>query len=148
MAIFGVCAPSFSRPRLRHTRNFSRRSLCTSNSFSTVHTGILPAKDISHGCCREHRMSPSSGPERPPAGLSCFYSLLAEFFFPVLLIAASFFARSCLQQIPFRMPFRPSLLSPLLHLCCPCSRLRCCQFGPRPRDLLSGRCSALATFCA
>ena len=147
MAIFGVRAPLFSRPRLHRTRIFFRRSLCTSNSFSIVHTGILPAKDISHGCCQEHRTSPSSRPERPPPELSCFYSLLAVFFFTVLLIAAPFFARSCLQQIPFRTRFWPSLLSPLLHLCCPCSRLRCRLFGPRPRDLLSGRCSAVATFC-
>ena len=101
MAIFGVCAPSFSRPRLRRTQKFSCRSLFTSNSFCTVHTGILPSKDISHGCCREHRTSPSSGPEWPPPQLSCFYSLLVIFFFPVLVIAAPFFARSCLQQIPF-----------------------------------------------
>ena len=153
MAIFRVRAPSFSRPRLRRTRNFSRRSLCTSNSFCTVHTGILPSEDISHGCCREHRTSPSSGLERPPPQLSYFYSLLAVFFFPVLVIAARFFARSCLQQIPFGTRFRPSLLSPLHvelqeSLCCPCSRLRCRLLGPRPRDLLSGRCSAMATFCA
>ena len=62
--------------------------------------------------------------------VSCFYSLLAVFFFPVLVITTSFFARSCLLQIPFRTRFRPSLLSPLLQLCCPCSRLRCRLLGP------------------
>ena len=154
MAIFGVRAPSFSRPRLRPTRNFFRPSLCTSNSFScTIHTGILPSEDISHGCCREHRTSPSSGPERPPPQLSCFSSLLAVFFFPVLVITAPFFARSCLQQIPFGTWFRPSLLSPLHaklqeSFCCLCSQLRCHLLGSRPRDLLSRRCCALATFCA
>ena len=154
MAIFGVRAPSFSRPRLRPTRNFSRRSLCTSNSFRcTIHTGIVPFEDISHGCCREHRTSPSSAPERPPPQLSYFSSLLAIFFFPVLIIAAPFFARSCLQQISFGTRFRPSLLSPLHaelqeSFCCPCFRLRCRLLDPRPRDLLSGRCCALVTLCA
>ena len=149
---FRSSCPIVFPPRLRRIRNFSRRSLCTSNSFCTVHTGILPSKDISHGCCREYRTSPSSGPERPPPQLSCFYSLLVVFFFPVLIIAALFFARSCLQQIPFRTWFWPSLLSPLhaklqKSLWCPCSRLRCRLLGPRPRDLLSRWCFAVATFC-
>ena len=146
------CPIVFSPATSSYTK-FSRQSLCTSNSFCTVHTGILPFEDISHGCCREHRTSPLSGPERPPPQLSSFYSLLAVFFFPVLVIAAPFFACSCLQQIPFGTRFRPSLLSPLHaelqeSLCCPCLRLRCCLLGLRLRDLLSGRCSAVATFCA
>ena len=62
--------------------NFSRRTLCTSNSLGCiVHMGILPSNDINHECCRQHQTSPSSGPERPPPQLSCFSSLPMLFFF-------------------------------------------------------------------
>ena len=107
IVIFGVRSPSLSRPRLLPTGNFSRRSLCTSNSFGcTVHTGILPSDDISHGCCRQHRTSSSPRPERPPPQLSCFSSLPALFFFPIVVITALFFAHSCLHQIPFGTRFQ------------------------------------------
>ena len=151
---FRSSCPIVFPPMTRSYTKFSHRSLCTSNSFScTVHTGILPSDDISHGCCREHRTSPSSGPEQPPPELSCFSSLSAIFFFPILVIATPFFAHSCLQQIPFGTRFWPLMLSPLYaelreSFCCPCFRLHCRLLGPRPRDLQSGRCCALVTLCA
>ena len=115
-SFFGVCALLFSCPRLLPTGNFSRRSLCTTKSLGcTVHTGILPSDDMNHGCCRQHRTSPSSEPERLPPQLSCFFSLPALFFFPIVVIAASFFAHSCLHQIPLKRGF--GLCS--CHLCMP-----------------------------
>ena len=109
----------------------------------------ISATDIV-GSIRRH---PHPDPNGLLPSFPCFSSLLAVFFFPVRVIAAPFFARSCLQQIPFGTPFRPSLLSPLhvklqesFH--CPCFRLRCRLLDPRLRNLLSGRCSTLVTLCA
>ena len=143
--VFPLATPSYTKffpPVTVHKQQFLH-CLYGNSAFRGYQPRMLPG----------HRTSLSSGPERPPPQLFCFYSLLAVFFFPVLVIAAPFFARSCLQQIPFGTRFRPSLLSPLHDelqesLCCPCSRLRCRLLGLRPRDLLSGRCSAVATFCA
>ena len=158
--VFPPATPSYTKffpPVTMHKQRFLHCSYGNSAlfiwEFCLVHMGILPFEDISHGCFREHRTSPSCGPERPPPQLSCFSSLLVAFFFPILVIAAPFFERSCLQQIPFGTQFRPSLLSPL-HVelqesfCCLCSELHYRLLGLQPRDLLSGRCCALATFCA